>query len=78
MDQNKLYRDILRLIARDIKVIKRNKGQLSPADALTLSRYASTLQGIQENQEKAEGKKVRDLEKLPTDELVKLYLEGKQ
>lgn len=67
--------NILALIDRDVKKIQKESAdkQLSPQDALTLSRYASTLDTIVERTDKEKAKEKKGLDKLPTEELIKMY-----
>lgn len=76
---------ILEIIDLDTKKIqakclgKKVKGkQLPPEDAMTLARYASALSGIIDDAQEAEKKKKRELDRLPTDELVKRFLSNQQ
>lgn len=84
-DPSKTLAKILQIISEDVSRIKKNQAQarlvaddgifpnLAPAEALTLSRYASTLDSIVEGKEKEKAKTRKDLEGLSTDELIKEY-----
>lgn len=82
MDAAKTLRSILSVIDKDVKRIKRNASKsnaaLEPEAALTLSRYASMLNGILEDGWKAKEKAKRALEKKSTEELVEMYLADKK
>jgi len=79
-DAGKILNQILGLIDKDVKKIKRvyKDKQLDPADALTLTRYASTLSDIAHVKEKETEKAKKELSKLPTDKLIEEYLKEKK
>jgi len=72
--------EIIKLIDKDVKLIKKGNKikQLDPADAYTLCRYASALDGIISAKEKERNSAKKELEKLSTDELIKKYEEEKK
>lgn len=74
-DPSKLLDRVLRLIATDTKRIKqRNKvTQLSPRDAQTVCRYATTIAAIKSEKEADDLKRKRKLERLETPELIAEY-----
>lgn len=77
MNADRTLKSILSIISKDVREIKRSakKVPLSTDTALTLSRYATTLNGIVDAQQKADERRRRELKKLPTAELMKLYME---
>jgi MarR-like DNA-binding transcriptional regulator SgrR of sgrS sRNA len=77
MDASKTLRGILSLIDKDVRQIKKtNRGRgLDAETALTLSRYASTLNGIIGESWKAKEKEKKKLERKSTEELVAIYQE---
>ena len=76
---SKTLSNILAVIDKDVKRIKRagRNTQLEPQDALTLTRYASALDSIVKSTEKEVERTKKQLEALPTEELIKLYQEKK-
>lgn len=84
MDPAKTLQSILLIIDKDVKRIKkeilttRKKNKtLPPEMAITLARYANTLNAIVDEGWKAKEKAKKNLEKKTTEELVKLYLDSK-
>jgi hypothetical protein len=79
-DANKILASILNLIDKDVKSIKKlsKDHQLDPADALTLTRYAATLDNILESKDKESAKAKKDLSKLSTEELIAQYQQEKK
>ena len=75
----KTLKDILAIIHKDVLAIKRGRqdGRIDPADALTLTRYASALDDIVKNTEKEKEKLKKDFSKLDTDALIQAYKEEK-
>lgn len=75
MDPSKTLKSILAIISKDVRLIKKTtkKTQLPTETALTLSRYATTLNGIVEEQRKEKDRAKKRFEKMPTDELLKAY-----
>jgi hypothetical protein len=69
---------ILKLIDRDVRLIKKSlsKGEaLDPDTALTITRYASALRGIVDDEDEAKRKASLKFKRLPTEELLKLFNE---
>ena len=87
---SKTLEAILKLIDRDVKAIKKDQvtkdavtkktkiTKLDPADALTLSRYATTLSNISDEQDKSKEKEKQKLDKLTTEQLIELYKQGEK
>ena len=77
-------KSILGIIAKDVKAIKKKTGtaskpqQLPPEDAQTLCRYASTLDGISETEEKESAKMKKSFDKKSTEELIEQYQKDKK
>lgn len=77
MDAARTLKSILSIIAKDIRAIKREskKTRLAPETALTISRYATTLNGIVDADQRARERAKKQYQKLSTAELMKLYTE---
>lgn len=72
---SKILKTILGLIDEDVKKIKkeyREDGDKS-LKALTLSRYTTILLDIQNSQDKIKKEDKKEIDKLSTDDLIKLY-----
>lgn len=72
---SKLLDKVLNLIEADIKKIKKQAGekQLEPDTAQTLCRYVTAISSIKDEKENEAAKQKRQLERMSTEELVKLY-----
>lgn len=80
MNSQKTLKSILSIISKDVRLIRKaNRNcQLSTETALTLSRYASTLNGITLEEKKKRAAVKKNLERKTTDELVSQFLEQKK
>lgn len=76
MNSDRTLRSILSIISRDVRLIRREarKKRLDPDTAMTLSRYANTLNSIRQEEEFEKEKEKKRLNRLSTEELVKMYL----
>lgn len=74
---DKTLKSVLSLIDVDVKIIKKSwrHQQLPEEVALTLTRYASTLKNIIEQDEKEDEKKKQQYKKLTTAEIAELVLQ---
>lgn len=72
IDSGRTLRSILSIISRDVRLIKKQnkKNKLDGETALTLSRYASTLNAIEEGKEDRRAAAKKRFEKMTTAELV--------
>lgn len=72
---SKTLNSILLVIDRDVKRIKKlgRLEKLDPVDALTLSRYVSSLSNVISEKEKEDKKAINAANKLSVDELYALY-----
>lgn len=64
-----LLNKIIKLIDKDIAVLEEAKGKLKPVDALTLSRYSTTLINIINDLEEAKARDKDKVKKLSNEEL---------
>jgi hypothetical protein len=73
---SKLLADALLIIASDIKRLRKlqlAKTALTDKDANTLVKYISALDAISRRQETEQLKAKKNLDKLPTDELIRMH-----
>lgn len=74
-EANRTLKRILSLIDKDVNLIKKNNKskQLAVEDALTLSRYAGTLNSLIDGEWDAKEKLKKRYEKMKTEDLIKMH-----
>ena len=79
-DSSKTLKAILGIISADVKRIKKlsRTAQLPSEDALTLTRYASALDGIEKSAEKEKEALKKKLKNLDTKKLIEEYNKEKK
>lgn len=77
-----ILKSILNAIGKHVRSIKRTQlkqdGALCVDDAQILARYASVLDGVVLEKEKAKQRAKKDLEKLSTEKLLEIYQGNKE
>jgi hypothetical protein len=75
MQTNRTLNGILGIIDRDVKKIRKagKQGPLTGVESQNLVRYGEFLFKMDENQEKEKERSKKQLDKLSTEELIKLY-----
>lgn len=78
MQTNKTLKSILAIIGRDVRRLKRasKSEMLASQEAQNLVRYGEFLFKLNENAEKEKEREKKKLDRLSTEELIKLYQNG--